>query len=169
MSQTSSRLPLLAAVAVAIVAAIIVVRGCRGGAERPRTVPVSGTVRYRGNPVADADVAFIAPGSSRYAIGVTDDQGRFTLGTFMPSDGAVIGTHRVTVSKVRGVVPAPPDGLAKSREEYDALVKAEKAFDVAVKAGRAGVPSRYGRGDTTPLEVTVGPAGGSFDLELTDQ
>ena len=43
-----------------------------------------------------------------------------------------------------------------------------KEHAAAVKAGRTGVPSRDAREDTTPLEVTVGPAGGTFDLELAD-
>lgn len=170
MSQSTSRLPVLVAVAVALLAAVVVYRGWFGGPQRPRTVPVSGTIRYRGNPVGDADVAFITPGNSRYAIGVTDAQGRFTLGTFVPGDGALVGVHRVTVATSRGLPPVPVEGpLPQTKEEIEATMKWIEAHEAAVKAGRTGVPIRYGRGDTTPLEVTVGSEGGTFDLELTDE
>lgn len=169
MSQSQSGLRLSAGLAAVLLITIIVQRGCLSGPSRPPTVPVSGTVRYRGAPVADADVAFITPGNSRYAIGVTDGAGAFVLGTFVPGDGAVVGKHRVTVATSRGLPPPPPVSLPRTQEEIDAVMKWTKQYEAAVKAGRTGVPRRYAREETTPLEFTVGPNGGTFELELREE
>ncbi len=169
MGQNQSRLQNLVVVAGALLVAVLVFRSCSTGPQRPRTVPVSGSVRYRGNPVADADVAFITPGNARYAIGVTDGQGRFTLGTFMPGDGAIPGTHRVTIGTLRSLSsPLFTGTIPTTKEEFQAYLKSIKDREAMIKAGRTAVPTRYAREETSPLEVTVGPAGGTFDLELTD-
>jgi hypothetical protein len=80
---------------------IALVAGC-GGPKRPQTVAVSGTVTLDGKPVEGATVGFIPEGGGRPATGTTDASGAFTLTTFEPGDGAVVGKHSVTVSKVRG-------------------------------------------------------------------
>lgn len=166
--NSNSRLPLLLG-GLAILATAMVVRSCLSGANPPRTVPVAGTLRYRGSPVADADVAFIAAGAPRYGIARTDAEGRFTLGTFNPGDGAVVGVHRVTVSTTRGLPPPPPGvGELDTKEKFDAYKAWLAACEEAERAGKSGVPTRYRTQDTTPLEVTVGPEGGTFDLELKD-
>src|SRR5437868_7064181 len=63
--------------------------------------PVSGTVRYNGRPVANAQVTFhpvneANPKAVR-PVGKVDDQGRFTLTSFKEKDGAPAGEYRVTV------------------------------------------------------------------------
>lgn len=72
--------------------------GCSGSVERDPTVPVSGTVTFNGQPVAGANVTFI-PASGRPATGITDDSGVYKLKTFEENDGAVVGSHKVTISK----------------------------------------------------------------------
>ena len=82
--------------------------GC-GGPDRPMTVPVSGIVRYAGQPVAGADVVF-QPQQGPMATGQTDEQGRFQLMTFQPGDGAVPGEYAVMISKKEAVVdPRQPE------------------------------------------------------------
>jgi hypothetical protein len=75
---------------------VLVTAGC--GPSRPPTVKVTGTVIYRGSPVSAADVNFI-PADGRPASGRTDEQGRFTLTTFVAGDGVLPGEHVVTVGK----------------------------------------------------------------------
>lgn len=75
---------------------ILLASGC--GPSRPPTVKVTGTVIYRGSPVSAADVNFI-PADGRPASGRTNEQGRFTLTTFMPGDGVLPGEHVVTIGK----------------------------------------------------------------------
>lgn len=168
MTPLSGRLKALAAAAV-VLAVVVAARSSFRSSPYPRTVPVVGSVRYQGRPVADADVAFITQGCPRYGIAVTDADGRFCVGTFEPDDGALPGAHKVTVVKMRGLPPPPPFEIAITPEQqkiYEASVAAHAA---AARKGHSAIPGRYGREDTTPLEVTVGPEGGTFDLELTDE
>ena len=98
-------IPLLGLVALTALFA-----GC--GPSRPETIYVKGVVTLDGNPVEGAAVLF-SPTDGRPASGITDAQGEFELQTFAPRDGAILGTHKVTVTlkKVTGVA-ADPDGLS---------------------------------------------------------
>jgi hypothetical protein len=75
------------------------IAGC--GSNGPETVKVRGIVSLDGKPVEDATVGFTPKDGGRPAMGTTDASGQFTLTTFTPGDGAVVGTHTVTVSKIR--------------------------------------------------------------------
>jgi hypothetical protein len=66
---------------------------------RPAPVAVMGVVTHNGAPVEGADVVFQPAGHTWAAAGKTDASGTFTLTSFDPSDGAVPGEYKVTVSK----------------------------------------------------------------------
>ncbi|MCA9188574.1 MAG: carboxypeptidase-like regulatory domain-containing protein [Pirellulaceae bacterium] len=122
-----------------VVACLLVLTGCGDG--RPRRVHVSGVVTFEGTPVEGAHVMF-TPTGARPASARTDADGRFELRTFDENDGAVIGTHLVTIAKKKF-----------GQDPYAA-------------AGSA-LPERYGRTDTSGLsaEVTAdGPNDFRFDL-----
>ena len=70
--------------------------GC--GPRNPATAKVEGVVTLDGEPIEGAAVVF-TPSDGRMATGATDSSGRFILSTFKQGDGAVLGQHRVTVSK----------------------------------------------------------------------
>ena len=93
--------------AVAGAAAAIV--GC--GPDRPKMTPVTGTVTLSGKPLEGVAVMFVSKGG-RPAHGTTDASGRFTLGTFEASDGALVGEHTVVFSKVVPVHPGAVRGGA---------------------------------------------------------
>ena len=99
-------------------AACIACGGC-SGSDRPACAPVRGEVTYLGKPVVGATVAFLCHGAPRPAMGTTDATGTYQLTTFEPDDGAVIGTHVVTVKKyamqAEGIFPEidPSMGAAK--------------------------------------------------------
>ena len=86
------------------------IAGC--GPSLPATRYVNGVVTLDGRPVEGAAVLF-SPDEGRPASGTTNAQGEFELQTFAPGDGAVLGTHKVTVTlkNVSGV-SADPDGLS---------------------------------------------------------
>ncbi|HEY1380690.1 MAG TPA: hypothetical protein VGF55_28065 [Gemmataceae bacterium] len=125
--------------------------GCSGG---PKIVPVSGTVRLDGKPLANALVAFnpAAPPGRIEAAGpgsmaVTDDQGHFALkiiGTDGRTVGAVVGEHRVRISTAD---------------------LADDTGDVATRR-KERVPAKYNT--NTTLTFTVPPGGtdsANFDLD----
>src|SRR5262249_36479665 len=92
--------------------------GALGCSSEPfKVAPVSGKVTLDGRPLADADVYFqpmgagqLNPGPGSFA--KTNERGEFTLRLQFdgpPRQGAVVGKHRVTISKPLGPRPAPPD------------------------------------------------------------
>ena len=120
--------------------------GCDDG--RPERAPVSGIVTYQGKPVEGARVTFYCPGA-RPASASTDADGRFTLWTYDPADGAVAGTHAVTVVKTK---PVEGVDLTDPGRMVDHLL-----------------PMRYNNPDTSPLTAEVTFDGeNDFRFDLTD-
>lgn len=73
--------------------------GCGGGsgATIEKVVPVSGTLTYKGMPLASHQVLLQPEDGRRPALGVSDASGKFTLGTNDVGDGAPPGRSRVAV------------------------------------------------------------------------
>ena len=113
---------------------------------------MSGTVRYKGQPLPHAYVAFLPeqPGE-RIATGTTDSGGRYRLTTFQDFDGAVLGRHRVVV-RAEAAQPGPP----------------RAADDITTKPGKLLTPARYSLPDTSGLSAVVGPRRNVFDFDLSD-
>jgi hypothetical protein len=121
--------------------------GCGGSGLE--TVPVTGTVTYNGQPLADAAVAF-QPADGRAATGITDASGKFTLTTLEDGDGAIVGEHTVTVSPGAGQTAAMPG--------VDAPVGATQ---------KSAIPDRYSNPGMSGLKASVtadGPNDFTFDL-----
>jgi hypothetical protein len=125
---------------------------------RPKTVPVSGTVTYKGAPVEGATVTFFAQGGGkRGAVGRTDASGQFTLTTFDPKDGAIPGSYLVAIEK-SVLEGAPPEGATgKAGEEPPAGTVKDL------------IPSKYKDPNKSGLTADV-KEGGVKDLkfDLTD-
>jgi len=85
--------------------------GC--GSNRPKLVPVKGTVTVDGKPIEGALVTFLPQFAGQPAIGTTIADGTFTLTTHPHGQGAMPGKHIITVSKVEvtGFL-ADKDGLS---------------------------------------------------------
>ena len=80
---------------------------------RPKLVPVRGVVRFNGKPLDGARVTFTNTAAGISAYGLTDTEGKFTLTTFEPGDGAAPGHYQITVTKAvetghRTAKSAPP-------------------------------------------------------------
>lgn len=69
--------------------------GCGRGGRIP-AVPAGGTVSFRNRPLETGTITFV-PASGRPAHGEIEN-GRFTMTTYSPGDGAVPGKHRVGVA-----------------------------------------------------------------------
>lgn len=125
--------------------------GCQRG---PRYVPVSGVVTIGGQPLAGAAVSFqpLVPGEP--SIGVTDDQGRFSLKTAHDQEGAVVGEHQIAVYCAEGAPLAP----GESKPPGDI---APAGFKMVWKA-----PQRYMKFETSQLETDVQPGMAPVELKL---
>jgi len=74
---------------------------------RPRRVPVTGVVTFKGRPIADADVTFTNETANTTGTGRTDSEGQFALTTFRDRDGAVPGAQKVAIRRVDVVNKTP--------------------------------------------------------------
>jgi hypothetical protein len=150
----------------------VLLGGCsKGGGQA--TAPVSGTVKVNGQPVQGAQVVFMPKqGGARAANGLTDAQGKYQLTTFAPNDGAVAGTHTVTISKTKGygsgpIDPSPGKADGKMSADYmNAMKAAMKGPPPAIKPEEGGVPAKYGDAKTSGLEKTVKEGPNTFDFDL---
>jgi len=85
-------------------AAVVLLAGCSSG---HGTASVTGTVLYKGQPVAGAAVSFLPKSeeaTAKPARGTTDASGRFTLTSYFGPDeqpaGALPGEYSVTITKI---------------------------------------------------------------------
>lgn len=69
--------------------------GCSEGL--PSRVPVSGTVLIDGKPLTSGRIQFVS-GSGRAAYGTIDKEGHFSLSTYEPNDGCVLGNFRISIA-----------------------------------------------------------------------
>jgi hypothetical protein len=77
--------------------------GCGGGPDN--MADVSGTVTLDGQPLSRARVEF-SPADGSPSMGLTDEQGRYSLRFSRDVDGAMIGDHKIKISTY---APANPD------------------------------------------------------------
>ena len=121
--------------------------GC-GGESGPPLHRVTGTVLYDDQPVEGAVVAFRGDQALQLATGTTDDQGRFTLTTRRPGDGAVAGRHTVTVSKFIVDVGANAGPVSMEEAAENPQVTPES---------RNELPAKYADPARPLLEFNVAP------------
>ena len=128
---------------------------CGCGPSHPHVVPTSGVVTYQGQPVAGAQVNFMAPNAARAAYGVTDAEGRFRLSTYGKEDGAVPGSHPVTVAKPTETVT----GSGMSPDDPDGGYAAAMGQAARSPAPKSELPNKYANPQTSGLTAEVTPSG----------
>jgi hypothetical protein len=140
-------------------AGLLVLLLAAAGCGKRGPVPLRGTVKLDGRPLAHATVYFIAqtPGG-RDALGSTNAEGVFRLSTFESDDGALPGKYKVTV---RAATEADPAFAAATPAE------AMQAASMGKKLSRPAVniPPRYSQPGQTVLVQEV-PARGDVVFEL---
>ena len=132
---------------LSVVLVCVAAVGCSSQEEEelPPTAQTSGVVLVDGKPLADAQVMFHPQGQGNPATGRTEENGRFVLTTYEDRDGAVPGTHVVTIQ----VFPA------------GALPGMEFGED----GGESPVPMEYSDVSTSTLSATV-ESGKPNDIKL---
>jgi hypothetical protein len=128
-------------------------------ANYPETAPVSGTVTLDGKPLAAATICF-SPSEGRSSSAVTDQAGRYELHYAGRVTGAMLGTHRVTISQV---VPDEKMKASLSAEDRGLLDAGEFSLPFV-----ESLPSRY-RGLNSELSAEVKPQRNVFDFNLTSK
>jgi hypothetical protein len=124
--------------------------------------------------LSGATVAFLCPGAPRLAIGTTDEVGNYRLTTYEPNDGAIVGSHVVTVNvfpsepdaNVLGAKP-PADAKAMSKSIEDAMKKSVRQIQNANKA-KPLIPPKYADRRTSDLRKEVSTGDNTINIELSD-
>lgn len=138
---------------------VLAVSGCGGDSSLPKTAKVRGTVSYKGKPLSGGQISFIpeagseAAQSGQPASSQIGTDGSFTLTTFNTGDGALIGAHKVIVSK---------RGSDTSRNQP----KPDGTIDYTVP--KAEIPEKYEKVEKTPLKFTVEDKTNEFKIDLVD-
>lgn len=113
---------------------LLLVAGCAPDGPALPTVPVTGKVTYKGEPVEGAMVGFISTQTidGKAANGVTKADGTYTLETYLtPTNkpqGALPGDYRIMITKTQGGGESSED-MRLRMEGVTADVDASKAKD----------------------------------------
>lgn len=145
--------------------------GCAPGSAKPDVAPVTGKVSYKGAAVEGALVSFIEEGTSRVATGMTNASGEYVLTTFATNDGAVPGSHAITIVKrtSSNAAPVKPMTSDEMRQAMQGKKPAESVMQTPKDAADASFPSKYGDPLKSGLKRTVvkGEAN-RFEFDLVD-
>lgn len=138
--------------------------GCDSGPKNPPTFPVTGTVTYKGSAVEGATVVLVAEDAGgRGAVGNTDAEGKYSVGTFGDGDGAVSGSYKVKVFKYEMVSEPPNDGddMTEEQEEEEYTGAEDDA-----EGGGNLLPAQYENPNKSGFTVDVSDQPVTLDLDL---
>ncbi len=114
------------------------------------TVHVSGILTYKGQPLEYHQVTFTPSDGQRPAAGISDENGKFTLGTNSPGDGAIKGTHNISITYVGPPNDDPEFGINEFYSPPPPKVK---------------IPRKYADPKNSGITIEV-PAGGLADVAV---
>jgi hypothetical protein len=134
--------------------------------------PVSGTVKYNGQPVAKGRINFVPKGGAGHGAHGEIENGSFgSLTTLNPGDGAVAGDYTVTVDTREIDEAAAKAEGEKLAQKHGMSNLAQLPPEVQAKAfakAKSSVPAKYQSSSTTDLKATVAEGSNSFEFELKD-
>lgn len=141
-----------------IAAAGLFVSGCGSGNDM---ASVTGKITFQNQPVPEGTITFYPESGGRPSSGQIQSDGTYKLSSIEPGDGAMIGTHKVTI-EARRVLNAPA-GPSSFQEE------------LAQERGRRSntplriewlVPQEYSAPSTTELTAKVENESNVIDFNL---
>ncbi len=122
--------------------------------------PATGVITMGGEPVAEAKVMFHPiDGGPRNSYGTTNSKGEFKVSTYGMNDGAIVGRHVVTITKVdtKDQVKFDANELAKtgySGAGYEKMMGPNAAKNREKDLSYI-IPAKYSSKDTSGIEVDV--------------
>lgn len=149
-----------------LVSVVCLFPGCGGAPDQPDfvsdLVPVSGTIKLNGEPLAGVMVNYFPQGpqgGGQPAYGLTNESGQYTLQTQMAgqaekqTSGALPGQYLVYISKL--ILPdgsGVPEGLSDAEAEE--------------KGAKQLLPAKYSSPTQSSLKATVNQGETTVDFEL---
>lgn len=144
----------------------VIVTGCGGANLKSAT----GTVTYKGAPVAGATVTFV-PDKGTIGIGLTDAAGKYSIST-EGKVGATFGKHKVTIAKL--TASGAGDMTSSGSPEENLTKMMSKTMDprnqgTTTISVKAEIPTKYSMPDSG-LTADVGSDASKnvFDFSLSD-
>lgn len=133
---------------------LTLIAGC--GRALPETSPVEGRVTLDGEPLSTGTIMFF-PSQGRPAAGVIGVDGTYRLTTFVENDGAVLGSHTVTI-QADGVIGGD------NPKSYSDEIKGVQFGEL-----RPIVPGKYAVRETSGLtaDVKAQPEPNQINFQLT--
>lgn len=153
-----------------VLSALCTLVGCGGRADLAKA---TGVVTLDGEPVPEAKIMFMPlDGGPRNSFGTTNEKGEFKLSTFGMNDGALVGRHAVTITKIdtSGQTQFDKNELANKGyggASYEAMM-GPGAASKNEKKKKFIIPEKYSQKDKSGIEVDVVKGETNyFPLELT--
>jgi hypothetical protein len=144
-------------------AAATVILGCGDDSGLAQRYQVTGTVKYKGQPVTKGTIAFepVNPPlpQGRHASGFIEN-GAYSLTTAAEGDGALPGEYNVVISSSSLDTKA----LAKG----GLLHQGDTEHVKALKADKSPIPIKYARAESSKLKAKVENRATTLDFDLTD-
>jgi len=142
----------------AIVAMVLVIVGCTRGSG-VQTVPVSGKVTYKGQPVEGATISFMPEGETRPATAISGPGGAYRLMT-LDAAGAMPGHYTVVIRK---------SDIPTESTKAVSMEEALKLNSRPPPQPKELLPAKYADAARSPLkfEVKAGQKN-TADLQLAD-
>jgi hypothetical protein len=143
--------------------AVAAALGCGDSSGLPPRYRVSGTVTYNGKPLERGTINFAPADGKGRAAGGTITDGRYSLTTQDPDDGALPGKYKVSVvakatdpSKVDLKIKKPREGSQTEAEKKAmAMVFPQKVAALAAAKAKSLIPARYISPETSGLTFEV--------------
>lgn len=132
--------------------------GC-GGSTQPGTVPVSGTVKFDGQPLEGATISFLTAEEGRST--KTDKEGYYEFASSLKPL-----KYRVVVSKFEGVGGVTFDSEAGMDEgQLMAMGMSDPTGETAAAVAKQLIPANYSSQTNSELSFTV-PEGGTQEANF---
>lgn len=132
--------------------------GCGGGERLPPLLPVEGTVKMNGKPLASAELSFIPdPSNKDVTIGsaFTADDGTYKV-RFLSKMGLSAGKYVVTVRKSEvDDISKIPDAMKNDPAQLEMMGVTKPVLN-----------DRYSSPEKSPFRIEVAESGGPYDFEL---
>jgi len=154
--------------------ALLIVLGCSGDDGLGKRYPVSGTVKYKGEPVAKARISFTPTKSDGHGAHGDVENGAFKLSTMGTDDGALPGEYKVTVDDrevdaAKLKADAKEAATKKGMDGFSGGAMIPQDLQAkALKASKSRLPGKYQIAETSDKKVTVEAKSNTFEIELTD-
>jgi hypothetical protein len=154
-------------VVMLVASASMLILACGDDQFGRKRYPVSGAVSYNGNAVEKGVVTFHSVEPEGSAATGQIENGRYSLTTFSPGDGAIPGKYKVSVtSKTADYAAAEAEFAKKGMPKGTAM---PQEFSAKVfKEAKDNIPPKYSLPDTSGLEYTVKEGSNTYDIPLND-